>query len=233
MLGSLNALFASTVLLVVGHFALSSMPVRMKLVGWLGETRYLVAYSALMLAAMIWMVMAYIRAPADPVWTTPGGLIWLPVILMPLAIFLIVAGLTTPSPTLAGTKLDDHNRDLTSGIVRVTRHPFLNGVSLWALVHLLVNGGHPLDRAVCGHVHSVGRRHVAHRQAARVSLRRRLGPVMLTTSAVPFVALIEKRATMDWAGIGWWRVLLSVAVYLALIAAHGFVIGRPAWPGIG
>ncbi len=233
MLGSLNALFASTVLLVVGHFALSSMPVRMKLVGWLGETRYLVAYSALMLAAMIWMVMAYIRAPADPVWTTPGGLIWLPVILMPLAIFLIVAGLTTPSPTLAGTKLDDHNRDLTSGIIRVTRHPFLNGVSLWALVHLLVNGDTRSIVLFAGMfiLSAGGMWHIDTRREYQYGAD--WGPVMLTTSAVPFVALIEKRTTMDWAGIGWWRVLLSVAVYLALIAAHGFVIGRPAWPGIG
>jgi len=28
-------------------------------------------------------------------------------------------------------------------------------------------------------------------------------------------------------------VLLSIAIYLALVAGHGFVIGEPAWPVIG
>lgn len=233
MIGSLNALFASTVLLVVGHFALSSTPVRMALAGWLGETRYLVAYSAAMLAAMVWMIFAFIEAPANPVWPTPDVLLWVPVVLMPIAIFLIVGGLTTPSPTLAGTRLDDHNRDLTRGIIRITRHPFLNGVSLWALAHLLVNGDTRSIILFAGMfiLSAGGMWHIDKRREFHYGAD--WGPVMLTTSAVPFGALLEKRTTMDWAGIGWWRVLLSIAIYLALIAGHGFVIGEPAWPGIG
>jgi hypothetical protein len=70
MIGSLNALFAATVLFVVGHFALSSQPLRMVLVGKLGETRFLTAYSALMLVVFVWMILAYINAPADIVWQT-------------------------------------------------------------------------------------------------------------------------------------------------------------------
>lgn len=30
--------------------------------------------------------------------------------------------------------------DIARGIVRITRHPFLWGVALWALVHFIVNG---------------------------------------------------------------------------------------------
>jgi uncharacterized membrane protein len=233
MIGTLNALFAATVLFVVGHFALSSQPLRLALVGKLGETRFLTAYSAVMMVIFVWMIMAYINAPADILWHTPGIWLWLPAITMPLAIFLMVCGLTTPSPTLAGTKLDEPGPDLTRGIMRITRHPFLNGISLWATVHLIVNGDSRSIILFAGMlILSVGGMwHIDKRREFHYGAD--WGPVMLTTSAVPFAALVTRRTTMDWAGIGWWRVLLSFAIYLALVAAHPFVIGEPAWPGVG
>lgn len=233
MTGSLNELFAATVLFVGGHFVLSSLPVRMALVGKLGETRFLVAYSALMLVVFIWMVLAFIDTPAAAVWAPPPSFAWLPAIGMPVALFLIVSGLTTPNPTLAGTRLDDPGRDLTRGIMRVTRHPFLNGVSLWAVLHLLANGETRAVVLFAGMlVLSVGGMwHIDKRREFHYGAD--WGPVMLTTSAVPFAALLTGRTTMDWTGIGWWRLLATVAVYLAIVAVHGFVIGVPAWPVLG
>ena len=64
MTGSLNELFAATVLLVGGHFALSSLPMRTALLGKLGETRFLTAYSAAMTVVFIWMILAFIDAPS-------------------------------------------------------------------------------------------------------------------------------------------------------------------------
>jgi len=233
MTGSLNELFAATVLFVGGHFVLSSLPVRMALAGKLGETRFLTAYSAVMMVVFIWMVLAFIDTPVAMSWTPPKAFAWLPAIGMPFALFLIVCGLTTPNPTLAGTKLDDPGRDFTRGIMRVTRHPFLNGVSLWAILHLLANGetrsivlfGGMLILSAGGMWHIDKRREYYYGAD--------WGPVLLTTSAVPFAALLTGRAKMDWAGIGWWRLLVTIAVYLALVAVHGFAIGVPAWPVLG
>ena len=59
------------------------------------------------------------------------------------------------------------------------------------------------------------------------------GPVLLTTSLVPFGAVLSKRTSFDWAGIGWWRLSLSVAIYLGLVWLHPFVLGVSAWPGLG
>ena len=205
----------------------------MALVGKLGETRFLTAYSALMVIIFVWMILAYINAPIDIVWRTPPALLWLPAVTMPIAVFLIVCGLSTPSPTLAGTKLDEPGPDLTRGIMRVTRHPFLNGMSLWALVHLIVNGDSRSVILFAGMLilSAGGMWHIDKRREFHYGAD--WGPVMLTTSAVPFGALLTRRTTMDWAGIGWWRVLLSIAIYLALVAAHPFVMGAPAWPGLG
>jgi len=233
IIDTLNALFAATVLFVAGHFVLSSQPVRLALVGKLGETRFLTLYSIAMLAVFAWMIFAFVQAPADPVWTTPTALLWLPAAAMPIAIFLIVCGLSTPSPTLAGTKLDEPGPDLTRGIMRVTRHPFLNGMSLWALVHLISNGDTRSIILFAGMLVLTigGMWHIDKRREYHYGAN--WGPVMLTTSAVPLVALLAKRTSMDWAGIGWWRLLLSAAIYLALVAAHPFILGEPAWPGLG
>jgi hypothetical protein len=69
--GSLSELFAATVLFVSGHFALSSLPMRIALLRKLGETRFLVAYSAAMTVIFIWMILVFIDAPVAISWTPP------------------------------------------------------------------------------------------------------------------------------------------------------------------
>ncbi len=233
MIGSLDALFAATVLFVGGHFMLSSMPVRLALINRIGETRFLAYYSILMVVIFAWMILAYIRAPIDTLWETPAALMWLPAVAMPLALFLIVCGVTTPSPTIAGTAPDDPGRDLTRGIIRITRHPFLNGMSLWAAAHLVVNGD---TRAI---ILFAGMLILSVVGMYRIDKRREFlygadwGPIMLTTSLVPFGAILSKRTSFDGPGIGWWRLLLTIAIYLGLVWLHPFILGASAWPGLG
>src|SRR3546814_6752710 len=59
---------------------------------------------------------------------------------MPVAAVLLVAGITTRSPTAVGgdAVLDDPRT--VRGILTITRHPFLNATGLWALAHLAANG---------------------------------------------------------------------------------------------
>ena len=65
---------------------------------------------------------------------------WKPIaiILMLPAALLVVIGLATPNPTSVGQ--EGRVGQPPQGIVRVTRHPFLTVVGLWALVHLIGNG---------------------------------------------------------------------------------------------
>jgi uncharacterized membrane protein len=50
--------------------------------------------------------------------------------------------------------------------------------------------------------------------------------VLLTTSVLPFAALLSGRARMDWRGIGWWRPLLALIVYVGVLHLHPSVIAR-------
>ena len=155
-----------------------------------------------------------------------------PAFVMPVALFFAVCGLTTPNPTMAGSDALTAGNDPTSGIMRVTRHPFLNGVAVWAVAHLLVNGD-SASLVLFGGLFILsagGMWHIDQKKEAQHAAA--WGPVLLTTSAVPFLALAQKRTSFDWAGIGWWRVAVTIILYLALLWLHPAVLGVAAWPGL-
>ena len=53
------------------------------------------------------------------------------------------------------------------------------------------------------------------------------GPVAMTTSRLPFKAVLQGRCKLDLVGIGWARLLGGLALYALLIPAHGWVFGVP------
>jgi uncharacterized membrane protein len=116
------------------------------------------------------------------------------------------------------------------GIVRVTRHPFLTGVGLWALVHLIGTG----DAAslVFFAVWAV----VA--LAGTVSIdkkRRRLfgaawEPFAAQTSIVPFAAIAAGRNRFSLGEIGAWRWGIAIVAYALMLGGHAHVIGVSPFP---
>jgi uncharacterized membrane protein len=233
MFGSLDALFAATVLFVGGHFVLSSQPVREVAVKQLGAQGFTTVYSLAMTGAILWMTSAYAAAPLQIVWTPPPWAAWIPVVLNAAAFVFAFAGVTTRSPTMVGgdRRAMIGPEDPAPGILRVTRHPFLWGTTLWSLSHLCVNGdaasivmfGGLLVLSLGGMWHIDQRRERAMGAA--------WGPIQLTTSRVPFAAMIAGRTHMDWKGLGIWRPTGGLALYVALVYLHPWLFGVPALPG--
>src|SRR5579871_4423773 len=83
-----------------GHFPLSSAPVRTALVTRVGERAFTGIYSALILAAFVWMVAAFRAAPFIPLWSVPPVEHMIPVIVMSFACLLFVGSLTVRNPTM-------------------------------------------------------------------------------------------------------------------------------------
>jgi uncharacterized membrane protein len=108
--------------LLLSHFLIASTPLRGQLVRRLGEERYLASYSALTLVIFVWLVVAYLGAPALVLWATPG---WVTAGLLPFALLgsvLIAAGLSTPNPIIVRKgrlfdqpDLDDRFRETCDG----------------------------------------------------------------------------------------------------------------------
>ena len=234
MIGSLDALIAATAVFVFGHFLLSSRPLRAPLVRTLGQGGFLSLYSLAVAAAFLWMLAAYREAPAFEVWAPDPVLNWVPSLVMPVAIFLVLAGITSTNPTRVGGEqriAGGGPAHRAPGIISVTRHPFLWGTTLWALSHLAANG-EAAEMVVMGGILALslgGMAHIDERREA--ALGADWGPVKLTTSVLPFAAIASGRAELDWKGIGGWRPAGALALYAAMLHAHEWIIGVPATVG--
>lgn len=226
----LNELLAATVLFVGGHLLLAGAPLRGLLINRVGPNGFRLIYSLLAVVALIWMVRAYAQAPFVPIWPPYQFLHWVPVLIMPVAFILVVAGATTRSPTAVGAETAALARDPAPGILRITRHPFLWGTALWAISHFIAKGD-LASLVMMGGIlvlSLVGMQHIDRKR--ELELGAGWGPVKLTTSLLPFRALIERRTTMDWAGLGWWRPALGLALYVAFFYLHPYVFGVTAVP---
>lgn len=232
MLETTNALIAATLAFVGGHFLLSSRPLRPLLRDRFGDRAFRAVYSLAMTAALIWMVAAYRAAPYVPLWNPPPAFAWIPLLVMPFAAILLVAGLTSPNPTLVGGErfLDGAPGSPAVGILSVTRHPFLWATGLWALSHLAVNGDFASIVLMSGIaiLSFGGMRHIDLRRESNLGAT--WGPMKLTTSVVPFAAALAGRTRVDWRGIGWWRPVLGLVVYAALLHLHSGLIGVSPLP---
>jgi uncharacterized membrane protein len=218
----LNLIAASAYFLLI-HFGVSGTRLRDGLVARLGEGPYRGMFALASVLGLVWMAYAYRHAPAVPTWGLVLGFRPTAYLLVLIAFIFVVIGLATPSPTQVGMESTlTRGPDIARGIVRITRHPFLWGVALWALVHLIVNGdlaslvlfGSLLVLALAG---------TALNDAKR---RRGCGEGWMqfaaVTSNVPFAAILAGRNRLGpaVAEIGVWRPLLAIAVYALAFYLH-------------
>lgn len=212
------------------HLGVSGTRIRDALVGRVGLRGYMVVFSVGSVAGMAWLVMAYKAAPYVPTW----GMLewWKPIAIAAMlpAFLLVVVGLTTPNPTSVGQErlVDQAPR----GILRVTRHPFLVGVAIWAFVHLVGNGdaasallfGALLVVAAAGTVSIDAKRRRMLGDAA-------WGAFASRTSIVPFAALLQGRTTAAWGELGLWRPAAGLLGYVLMLGGHAHIVGVSPWPG--
>jgi uncharacterized membrane protein len=210
------------------HLGIAGTTVRDRATAALGESAYMVAFSLASVVGLAWIVAAYNRAPYIATW---GMLEWwkpFAIILMLPASLLVVIGLTTPNPTSVAQ--EGRLAQPPQGIVRVTRHPFLTGVGLWALVHLIGNGD------VASLVFFATWAVVA--LAGTVSIDRKrqrlLGaawePFAAQTSVVPFAAVAAGRNRFRLREIGAWRWGIALGAYALMLGGHSHIIGVSPFP---
>ncbi len=121
------------------HVGLSSVRVRARLVGAVGEPAFLAIYSVIALGIfvpLIWLYFARKHA-GDLLWTLPRGplLTSLVYLGMAAAFVLLASAFLQPSPAgMAPASMTPR------GVARITRHPLVMSFALFGLVHLLPNG---------------------------------------------------------------------------------------------
>ena len=209
----MTMLVIATAAFLATHFV-TSTPLRPALVNTLGEWPYRGIYSLVALVTLGWMIWAYSGAPREPLWSPVREL---PVGIMPFAFILIACGYWR-NPTMVGADKLLKSEDPARGMIRITRHPIMWGIMLWAAAHILARGdlrgliffGSFLLLAVVG--------------TLAMDSRKKSNPdwprFAAVTSHVPFVAIAQGRNGIVWREIGWLRPAIGLAAFFAVLLFH-------------
>jgi uncharacterized membrane protein len=231
---SMNNLLVAAAFFVVLHRGVSGSPLRQRLVGAFGESTYARLFQLASLSGVLWLGVAYSGAGVGGVpqglWAIHPAAVWVQLLLQPLAVLLIIAGITTPNPGTFGQEAVAESREPVRGMLRLTRHPFLWGIGLFAVGHLLVTST-PRGLVLFGTLAFVALSGTLSIDAKR---RRSLGPKWAAfeaqTSNLPFVAIVDGRQKLSWGEIGWWRPLMAAGVAILLALVHPRVFGVAVLP---
>jgi uncharacterized membrane protein len=133
----------------------------------------------------------------------------------------------TPNPTAVGAAKLLGRKEPARGILRITRHPVMWGIMLWAGAHLLARGelkstlffGSFLLLAAAGTV--------------LLDLRKaQLGEVWTRyarmTSNLPFLAIAQGRNRLAWRELGVLKIVIALLLYAVIFHFHITLFGvRP------
>ncbi len=207
------------------HVGVAGTSLRNRAIEKLGEKTYRGAFSLLSLLGLFWLAHAYRAAGYIETW---GQLAWfkpIAAILMLVAFLFAALGLTTQNPMAVGGENLLMADAPAQGIQRITRHPFLWGVAVWAATHLIANGdmaslvlfGSLLILVLLGMV--------------SIDARRKMlcGPhwerYAAATSIIPFMAIREGRNKLVLSEFKAWQIVAAIVLYLAVMHFHQGLFG--------
>ena len=221
-------LIAAAAAFILLHLLVSGSPLRGAIVSRVGEGPYMGLCSLASIACLTWMIFAFGHARGDPAnhvfWSVTPATRHPAIALVGLAFLLIVPGLLTNSPTRVQGGSVVNSPKAISGMTRISRNPFLWGVALWAAAHLIANGrtadfilfGGLLVLAVAG-AYSIDAKRLR-------ALGQPYADFMAQTSNIPFAAIIQGRQSLNLGEI-WWRLLVAVAIWVAVLLGHPYLFG--------
>jgi uncharacterized membrane protein len=208
-------------------FLSHSIPVRpaikSRVVTRIGARGFTLAYSALSLAMLVWLIRAAGRAPFVVLWYPVPWHTYAALAGMLAVCVILALAIGRPNPfSFGGARA--HTFDAQHpGIVRWMRHPMLVALALWAGMHLMPNGdlAHVILFGIFAAFAILGRRIIDRRQrrlmGAETWERMRDAVARAPRFRRPGVETII-------------RVAAGVALYLTLLALHPLVIGVSPLP---
>jgi uncharacterized membrane protein len=224
----MTMLIAAAAVFLLMHLLIAGTRVRDAITGAIGEGPYMGLFSLASLAVLVWFGFAFAgaRSSADNTvfWTMTPPARHAAMGLVLIAFLFMVPGLLTNSPTrVAGGGVVD-KPDAATGMVRITRHPFLWGVVIWAAAHLIANG-RLADLVLFGTLLLLGLFGTASIDGKRMrALGDKYAAFKAQTSNIPFAAIVQGRQKFSLGEI-WWRLLVGLVVYGLVLAAHPYLFG--------
>lgn len=126
---------AAAVAFVGSHFLLSH-PLRAPIVRRIGARGFLVLYSVVAFATLIWLALAYRAAPTRPPLWPVCSTTWAIASVVVLAASVLLMGSLIRNPALPEAKTDVVPE--ARGVFAITRHPMMWAFALWGAAHIIV-----------------------------------------------------------------------------------------------
>ncbi len=221
----------SAAVFVLSHFALSALPVRNYLVARLGEWLFMGLYSLIALSGFSWLLGAYVTAPYVEVWHLHTAFRHLAMSIMPLCAVLLISGYTSANASAIGFNNFKHDGGYAPyGVFRITRHPVIWAVGLWALTHLLASTA-AAEIVLFGAFTVLSFGGAWHMDRRFLRQRGAQWQAYLdASSSVPFLAIAQGRQKLDLGEIGALRILSGFMIYAAMLWLHELATGLSPLP---
>lgn len=134
--GDIINLIAANIAFVGSHFAMSH-PLRAPLVKALGAGGFQGAYTVVSFATLAWVYFAFVAAPPADL-PGSGEIGWIIATLLTWPAMVLLASSFIGNPALPTPMAEAQTRAEPKGALRVTRHPMMWGVGLWAVSHMVL-----------------------------------------------------------------------------------------------
>jgi uncharacterized membrane protein len=228
----MTMLIAAAAFFLALHLLVAGTRLRDAVTGAIGEGPYLGLFSLASLGGIVWLAMSYNAASAqgsEVLWQLGPAVGHSGILIVAIAFWLGVSGLLTPNPTSVGQQ-SAASKEVT-GMLRITRHPFLWGVAIWAAFHMAANGdaasvvffGTFFVLAVLG-TFSIDAKRARLMGEAWTGFAQR-------TSNIPFGAILTGRNSLKLAEIFGLRQIAALVVFAAVLFAHAWAFGVSPFPG--
>ncbi|AVX05066.1 hypothetical protein MXMO3_02554 [Maritalea myrionectae] len=194
---------------------------RGKIISLTNRKTYIIGYSILSTVLLVWLISAALRAPKTVYYAADPTTVRIAMGLMLVAVILFVMGAMRPNSLSVSFRRNIDMENKKPGILTLVRHPIIVAFGLWAFAHIIVNGelanillfGIMLAFSVLGML--------------------RLNKTKATKlSAAAYQQALQKEAgsfgqrlrrALD--GQFWIELVIGAVLYMAILHAHGAVIG--------
>jgi uncharacterized membrane protein len=204
------------------HIGISGTGLRGAIVGRIGPNAFRGGFALAGLVILVMLCRSYATSPLVLMWISPGWLRWVLAVVM-LPTFVLFALSFARNPTSAGG--DKLLGEEVRGVQRITRHPMMFAIAIWAAAHV-IGTGDVASLVFFGTLFitaAAGMPSIDHKTAAREP--EGWAKFAGATSIVPFAAIAAGRNRFVPSEINPIVALAGVALWVATLLLHRTVFG--------
>lgn len=204
-----------------------STPLRGALIGRMGRPAFMALFSAISVVLTVWVYAAFRLAPVDNVyWVTGASVRAASAVVMLFAFLLLTFAATERQAVILTGENVLKDPGAIRGALRVTRHPALWAIGLWAFAHMVNNANAPawVFFGYCA-VLALGGTALIDRRRKRLLPADAWERLRVETSNTPFLAILSGRNRLAPGEFAVWKAALAAVLWAAVMHAHPLLFG--------